>query len=64
MKQKGHIMSNTTNSSRDDLYLTDVARIIDEFYKDVETIGTTDAVINAIEKAYKAGVNVGANTAK
>ena len=57
-------MSNTTNSSRDDLYLTDVARIIDEFYKDVETIGTTDAVINAIEKAYKAGVNVGANTAK
>ena len=57
-------MSNTQNSSRDDLYLTDVARIIDEFYKDVETIGTTDAVINAIEKAYKAGVNVGANTAK
>ena len=57
-------MSNTQNSSRDDLYLTDVARIIDEFYKDVETIGTTDAVINVIEKAYKAGKNVGANTAK
>lgn len=57
-------MSNTPNNSRDDLYLTDVARIIDEFYKDAETIGTTDAVINVIEKAYKAGKNVGANTEK
>ena len=57
-------MSNTPNSSRDDLYLTDVARIIDEFYKDAETIGTTDAVINVIQKAYKAGKNTGANAAK
>lgn len=57
-------MSNTPNSSRDDLYLTDVARIIDEFYKDAEKIGTTDAVINVMEKAYKAGKNAGANTAK
>ena len=48
-------MSNTPNNSRDDLYLTDVAQIIDEFYKDAETIGTTDAVINVIEKAYNAG---------
>ena len=57
-------MSNTPNSSRDDLYLTDVARIIDEFYKDAETIGTTDAVINVMEKAYRAGKNAGANAAK
>ena len=57
-------MSNTPNSSRDDLYLSDVARIIDEFYKDAETIGTTDAVINVMEKAYKAGKKAGANTAK
>lgn len=64
MKQKGHIMSNTPNNSRDDLYLTDVARIINEFYQDAETVGTTDAVINVIEKAYRAGVNTAANTAK
>ena len=57
-------MSNTTNSSRDDLYLSDVARIIDEFYQDIKTIGTTDAVINVIEKSYRAGKNAGANAAK
>ena len=38
-----------------DLYLTDIAEIIKAFYKDAETVGTTDAVINVIEKAYNAG---------
>ena len=38
-----------------DLYLTDIAEIINAFYKDAAEIGTTDAVINVIEKAYKAG---------
>jgi len=38
-----------------DLYLTDIAEIIKAFYKDAEDIGTTDAVINVIEKAYNAG---------
>ena len=52
--KKGHIMSKT-NTSGDGLYLSDVAQIINEFYKEAETIGTTDAVINVIEKAYKAG---------
>lgn len=42
-----------------DLYLTDVAEIIKAFYKDAEDIGTTDAVINVIEKAYNAGVEAG-----
>ena len=42
-----------------DLYLTDVAEIISAFYKDVEAVGTTDAVINVIEKAYNAGVERG-----
>ena len=57
-------MNNTPYSSRDELLLTDVARIINEFYQDAETIGTTDAVINVIEKAYRAGVNTAANTAR
>lgn len=42
-----------------DLYLTDVAEIIKAFYKDVEAIGTTDAVINVIDKAYNAGREAG-----
>lgn len=57
-------MNNTPYSSRDELLLTDVAQIINEFYQDAETVGTTDAVINVIEKAYRAGVNTAANTAK
>lgn len=40
---------------KQDLYLTDIAEIIEAFYKDAEAIGTTDAVINVIEKAYNAG---------
>lgn len=46
-----------------DLYLSDVAEIIKTFYKDAESIGTTDAVINVIEKAYNAGVEHGKATA-
>ena len=42
-------------ANKKDLMLTDVAEIIKAFYKDVEDIGTTDAVINVIDKAYKAG---------
>lgn len=42
-----------------DLYLSDVAEIINAFYKDAEEIGTTDAVINVIEKAYNAGREAG-----
>jgi len=38
-----------------DLYLSDVAEIIEAFYKDAEDIGTTDAVLKVIEKAYNAG---------
>jgi hypothetical protein len=38
-----------------DLYLTDINEMIKAFYKDAEAIGTTDAVINVIEKAYNAG---------
>lgn len=41
------------------LYLSDVAAIIDTFYKDAEAIGTTDAVINAIYTAYTAGIEAG-----
>lgn len=41
------------------LYLSDVAAIIDTFYKDAEAIGTTDAVLNVIDKAYNAGVEAG-----
>lgn len=40
---------------KDDLYLSDVAEIINAFYEDAETLGTTDAVINVISKAYNAG---------
>ena len=40
---------------KDDLYLTDVAEMIKAFYKDADEIGTTDAVINVISKAYEAG---------
>lgn len=42
-----------------DLYLSDVAEIINAFYKDAEEIGTTDAVINVISKAYEAGKAAG-----
>ena len=42
-----------------DLYLTDVAEIIKAFYKDADEIGTTDAVLNVIEKAYNAGIAAG-----
>jgi hypothetical protein len=42
-----------------DLYLSDVAEIIEAFYKDAETVGTTDAVINVISKAYNAGKAAG-----
>lgn len=42
-----------------DLYLSDVMEIINAFYKDAEEIGTTDAVINVIEKAYNAGREAG-----
>lgn len=44
---------------KDDLYLSDVAEIIKTFYKDAEAIGTTDAVINVISKAYEAGKTAG-----
>lgn len=44
---------------KNDLYLSDVAEIIKAFYNDAETVGTTDAVINVIEKAYNAGKAAG-----
>ena len=40
---------------KNDLYLSDVAEMIEEFYKDVEKVGTTDAVLNVISKAYYTG---------
>ncbi len=50
-------------ADKHDLYLTDIAEMINAFYKDAEAIGTTDAVINVIEKAYNAGIEHGKATA-
>lgn len=39
----------------DDLYLTDIAKMVEAFYKDADEIGTTDALLKVIEKAYHTG---------
>lgn len=41
------------------LYLSEIAEIVKTFYKDAEAIGTTDAVLNVIDKAYNAGIEAG-----
>lgn len=38
-----------------DLMLTDVAEMIKTFYLEAEQDGTTNAIINVIEKAYNVG---------
>lgn len=42
-----------------DLMLSDVAKMIDTFYLEAEKDGTTNAIINVIEKAYNVGLEHG-----
>lgn len=44
---------------KNDLMLSDVAEMINTFYLEAEKDGTTNAIINVIEKAYNAGVEHG-----
>ena len=42
-----------------DLMLTDLAEMIQTFYQDADKVGTTDALIKVIDRAYNTGLEHG-----